>query len=194
MNFNQLVESVQQPEVPKYFKPDKYGNINCDNNQLTSLEGAPQKAKGSFYCGNNKLTSLEGAPQEVKGYFDCSNNKLTSLEGAPQEVKGGFYCSNNQLTSLKGAPQKVKGSFYCSNNQLTSLEGAPQHVERDFQCHNNPDLPFLELARMDLGNKVKGDIYFQDNGISVDKTKCTRAYYDIVKHTNHEEQEEIGNI
>jgi len=61
------------------------GDFNCDDNKLTSLEGAPQEVGGSFRCHNNKLTSLVGAPQEVEGYFDCSYNMLTSLEGAPQK-------------------------------------------------------------------------------------------------------------
>jgi len=112
------------------------GDFNCDDNKLTSLEGAPQEVGGSFRCHNNKLTSLVGAPQEVEGYFDCSYNMLTSLEGAPQEVEGGFYCYNNNLTSLKGAPQKVEGDFNCAQNfKLTSLEGAPQKVGGDFNCY-----------------------------------------------------------
>jgi len=53
------------------------GNFNCDNNQLTSLEGTPQTVKGDFYCYSNQLTSLEGAPQTVDGRFDCSSNPVS---------------------------------------------------------------------------------------------------------------------
>ena len=118
------------------------GNFVCSNNQLTTLEGAPQKVGMSFYCNNNQLTSLEGAPQEIGffttnsrgGTFNCSNNKLTSLKGAPQKkVGGGFYCDNNQLTSLAGAPREVGGHFECQNNQLTSLAGAPIRVGGNFE-------------------------------------------------------------
>ena len=113
------------------------GDFNCSYNKLTSFEGAPKKVSGSFYCYNNKPTSLEGAPQEVGGDFNCSFNQLTSLEGAPQEVGEDFNCSFNQLTSLEGAPQKVGRSFYCGDNQLTSLGGAPQKVGGGFYCYNN---------------------------------------------------------
>jgi hypothetical protein len=27
-----------------------------------------------FWCDNNKLTSLQGAPKKVGGYFNCNNN------------------------------------------------------------------------------------------------------------------------
>jgi hypothetical protein len=124
------------------FKGVKFGVVTgsffCDNNKLTSLEGAPQEVRGSFFCDYNKLTSLKGAPQEVKGDFYCDYNKLTSLNGAPQEVRGSFGCRHNQLTSLKGSPQKVGMSFSCSNNKLTSLVGAPQEVGESFGCSVNP--------------------------------------------------------
>jgi len=125
------------------FKGVAFGHVSgyfyCDNNQLTSLEGAPQKVGDVFDCRSNRLTSLEGAPQTVNGYFYCHNNQLTSLEGAaPLTVGGGFYCTNNQLTSLEGAPQTVNWDFYCDNNQITSLVGAPLAVGKSFVCRNNP--------------------------------------------------------
>ena len=124
------------------FKGVKFGVVDgrfyCNNNRLTTLDGAPQKVKVYFHCSNNALTSLEGAPQNVGRNFNCSNNALISLEGAPQRVDGGFYCHNNALTSLEGAPQKVGGNFDCNVNRLTSLEGAPREVGGNFYCHNNP--------------------------------------------------------
>jgi len=123
----------------KGFKGVKFGVVTgsfyCYDNQLTSLEGAPQEVVG-FNCSNNSLTSLEGAPQEVVG-FDCSNNSLTSLEGAPHKVGESFSCEYNRLTSLEGAPQKVGRSFNCSNNSLTSLVGAPIKVSGNFSCYDN---------------------------------------------------------
>ena len=113
------------------------GSFHCDNNLLTSLEGAPREVGESYHCDNNLLTSLEGAPQKVGGSFWCSNNRLTSLEGAPQKVGGDFYCNDNLLTSLEGAPEKVRGSLSCGNNQLTSLVGAPREVGEHFACEKN---------------------------------------------------------
>jgi len=41
------------------FIPLKFGHVNgdfyCDNNQLTSLEGAPKSIGGSFYCDGNPV-------------------------------------------------------------------------------------------------------------------------------------------
>jgi hypothetical protein len=130
------------------------GDFSCNNNYLTSLEGAPQKVGESFYCDNNNLTSLEGAPETVGGVFNCNRNSLTSLEGAPQKVGESFYCSNNRLTDLKGSPETVGGYFYCDKNNLTSLEGGPQTVGGYFYCDRN-NLTSLEGAPETVG----GDFY-----------------------------------
>jgi len=124
----------------------------CDDNQLTSLKGAPQEVGGNFICDNNQLTSLEGAPKEVGRGFYCYSNQLTSLEGAPKEVGGDFYCHSNQLTSLEGAPQKVGGYFDCHSNQLTSLEGSPKEVGGDFYCHSNQLTSLVGLPQMKEGH------------------------------------------
>ena len=157
------------------------GGFYCGNNQLTSLEGAPQTVRGDFYCDRNRLTSLEGAPQTVRHFF-CDRNRLTSLEGAPQTVNGDFLCHENSLTSLEGAPQSVGGTFYCNDNQLTSLEGAPQTVRGDFYCSDN-ELTSLDGAPLTVGwsfycgdnqltslegapQTVNGDFLCEDNPVS----------------------------
>jgi hypothetical protein len=140
--------------------PVKFGRVtgyfSCSDNQLTSLEGAPQSVGNYFYCSNNKLTSLKGAPQSVSGGFYCNDNQLNSLEGAPKSVVDIFDCSHNQLTSLEGAPPSVVGSFYCNYNQLTSLEGAPQSVGGYFDCSNNK-VKFTEDDVLAVSD-VKGEI------------------------------------
>ena len=113
------------------------GDLDLSHLNLTELPPM-RKVGGGFYCGDNQLTSLEGAPNEVGGSFYCYSNHLASLAGAPNEVGRSFWCSYNQLTSLEGAPEKVGGDFFCSYNQLTSLEGAPKRVGGCFYCDNNP--------------------------------------------------------
>lgn len=78
----------------------------------------------NFDCSNNDLKSLQNAPQEVGFDFDCSYNELTSLEGAPVKVGEDMDCRNNSLISLNGAPQKISGDFKCKGNPaLKSLTG-----------------------------------------------------------------------
>lgn len=71
--------------------------IRIYDNRLKSLKGLPS-SKGSkcrgFSCNDNELTSLEGCPERVDGEFACSHNKLVSFEGGPKEAQ--IYGASNQ--------------------------------------------------------------------------------------------------
>ena len=90
-----------------------------------NLKGAP-KTSGHFDCDNMELTSLEGAPEKTYGYFSCARNPLVTLEGSPRIVGGDFFCHDCNLESLEGGPEKVTGCFYCFSNPLKSLKGIPE--------------------------------------------------------------------
>ena len=83
-------------------------NFDCSEQGLTDLKGVRfGKVSGYFNCNQNQLTSLVGAPHSVGEDFDCHNNHLTTLEGAPHSVGRNFHCDDNELTSLEGAPQTI---------------------------------------------------------------------------------------
>lgn len=113
------------------------GNFSCRGNALTSLNGAPVSVHGFFDCADNGLTSLEGAPESVGTYFTCRSNEITSLKGVPKIIGGYFSCSDNNLKTLKDGPTAVEGTYYCAGNQLTSLEGAPSTANGGFVCNDN---------------------------------------------------------
>ena len=76
---------------------------------------AEVRVNGSFDCDNNQLTSLEGSPKVVGGDFWCVNNQLTSLNGSPKEVGGDFCCYDNPGKFTKEDVRKVcnvKGRIY----------------------------------------------------------------------------------
>ena len=133
------------------------GHFDCYNNNLETLEGAPQYVGGGFYCYDNNLQTLEGVPQYVGRDFVCYDNNLETLEGVPQYVEGDFYCSNNNLETLEGAPQYVGKNFYCDNTNLQSLEGAPQYVGGGFICNNNNNLQSLKGAPQYVGGSFYCD-------------------------------------
>jgi len=124
-------------QLPDLSRVVVQGSFICDNNELTSLQGAPASVGGNFSCNYNHLTSLQGAPSTVGGYFSCAHNQLTTLFGGPAVVGGGFWCTYNKLVSLQGAPTSVGGDFECYENQLTDLRGAPSTVGGDFIAYDN---------------------------------------------------------
>jgi hypothetical protein len=137
---------------------DVDGNVDIHNRGYDrGLEKIPLKfgyVSGDFYCSFNQLTTLEGSPNKVGGNFICSNSQLTTLEGASNWVGGDFDCSFNKLTSLEGSPNRVDGSFFCQFNKLITLLGAPEELGLYFHCYNNQSLPKEILDNMDYIDKI----------------------------------------
>jgi hypothetical protein len=117
----------------------KFGDVEldfgCSINNLTSLEGSPQKVGRNVNVSFLPLVgSLKGGPQEVGNSYQCNNCRLKSLEGAPARVPGRFVSTQNLLTSLEGSPKWIGGDFWLYGNELVSLKGAPKYVGRTFWC------------------------------------------------------------
>lgn len=87
--------------------------IDCSNDDLDSLEGAPEIVDNDFKCQRNYLKTLEFGPIFVYGGYNCCDNELTTLEGAPSFVGKSFDCSGNYIKSLEFAPTSIGGTFYC---------------------------------------------------------------------------------
>ena len=116
---------------------DYDGTVKMNNRGLTKLPFKFRNVSGSFYCQNNDMTTLEGAPDKVGGVFDCSHNSLTSLNHCPKIIKSTFDCCYNQLTSLEGGPEQVGYDYDCSYNKLTSFEGLPKKLNKMLYCFSN---------------------------------------------------------
>ena len=113
---------------------DVDGGFYCPGQGLTDFKGVAfghiSGSSGTFYCDNNLLTSLEGAPQTVNGDFYCDNNQITSLKGAPQKVGGGFYCTNNPV------PEETLVSIFALMKKGKSYQ---QALEECWPNMNNED-------------------------------------------------------
>jgi hypothetical protein len=102
--------------VDGFVNVDSSVNLSCKN--LTEFPIKFGVVTGGFNCNDNELTSLEGSPREIGKGFNCKGNKLTSLKGGPINVKGGYYCQYNNLTSLEGGPIKLSGGLDCGYNPI----------------------------------------------------------------------------
>lgn len=123
------------------------GRFFCSQNEnLFSLEGAPEEVRLDIAIENNSLTSLKFGPKIVGRNYNCNGNKLISLEGCPKIIPGYFNCVDNLLTNLKDGPEKVGKSYNCSDNKLTSLEGCQEEIKDSFICSNNINLHSLEYG------------------------------------------------
>ena len=114
--------------------PDDLINLDCERNQLTSLDVS---GLGYLNCSNNQLTSLDVSGCKWLGYLDCSNNQLTSLDVSSCTSLATLWCSSNQLTSLDVSGCTSLMSLYCYVNQLTSLDISGCTSLGRLVCHEN---------------------------------------------------------
>ena len=66
INQNVDISKLLLKELPDFLS-DVFvkGNFFCHNNQLTSLEGSPEKVERNFYCLNNSVKFTEEDVRKV---------------------------------------------------------------------------------------------------------------------------------
>jgi Leucine-rich repeat (LRR) protein len=74
--------------------------LNCDDNQLTSLDVSNNLALTHLYCPRNQLTSLDVSNNLALTDLSCSVNQLTSLDVSTNIALQYLYCVDNQLSSF----------------------------------------------------------------------------------------------
>ena len=111
--------------------------LNCNSNDITSLDVSGNTILTNLSCYGNKLTSLNVSNLIELRDLDCSNNQLTSLNVSNLKELQNLNCCENPLTSLNVSNLKELGSLYCSNNQLTSLNVSNLKELLYFNCDKN---------------------------------------------------------
>ena len=73
-------------------------SFDCNQQDLTDFKGIRfGHINGGFYCDNNQITSLEGAPQTVGGGFYCTNNPV------PEETLSSIFALMKKRKSYQQA-------------------------------------------------------------------------------------------
>ena len=70
---------------PEILKFTNLFELDCSNNQITSLDNLPPTL-GTLDCHGNQLTSLDNLPPTLQTLY-CSINKLTSLDNLPPTLQ-----------------------------------------------------------------------------------------------------------
>ena len=132
MKFKIVEKTPEDYGIKNYkFRPDGtldvFENVFINGSSLPKLPFNFGKIDGYFNCGwNNNLKSLDGAPETVNGDFSCSWNKLKSLKYTPGIINGSFWCYANKLITLEGLNlDGITGKIYVYDNpdlKLTEKE------------------------------------------------------------------------
>ena len=133
-SINVSYEDIANLKGIEYFTALTY--LNCDQNQLTSLDVSKNTALTSLDCSNNQLTELDVSKNTALIQLWCYDNQLTSLVSKNTALTY-LHCANNKLTSLDVSKNTALTVLQCNNNQLTSLDVSSCTALTYLECHDN---------------------------------------------------------
>ena len=135
--------------------------LNCNYNQLTSLDLSANTALTSLKCTSNELASLNVTKNTALTTLDCHGNQLSSLDITKNTALTVLDCSNNQLSSLDLSANTALTSLHCSINQLSSLDLSANTALTSLSCNSS------QLSSLDLGtNTALADLTCSNNQLS----------------------------
>lgn len=136
--------------------------LECERNQLTSLNLSGLPNLVTLYCADNQLTSLNFDGLTGLEYLDCGANQLTSLDVSQLTSLKTLYCYSNQLTTLDVSKLTSLTILKCFSNQLTSLDVSKLTQLTNLECHSNlltalDITPLTELTKLICGYQKRGN-------------------------------------
>jgi Leucine-rich repeat (LRR) protein len=120
--------------------------LDCDNNQLTSLDVSSNLALTLLHCQQNQLDSIVVSQNVNLINFRCRANQITSLDLSQNINLSSLYCDYNQLTSLDVSQNILLTNLVCYSNQLSSLNVSQNISLNDLSCHRN-NIPSLDVSQ-----------------------------------------------
>ena len=168
--------------------------LDCDDNELTTLDISKNTALVTLYCSMNYLTSLDITNNVALVYLDCYDNELTSLDVSKNTALKYLDCEENMITALDISMCTELVSLACGYNDLTQLDISNLTYLEYLYCYdnylttldvsNNPNLEKLkcednQLSSLDISNNpYLWLVYCDGNQISsLDVSKNTELRY-----------------
>ena len=168
--------------------------LDCDDNELTTLDISKNTALVKLYCGMNYLTSLDITNNVALVYLDCYDNELTSLDVSKNTALKYLDCEENMITALDISMCTELVSLACGYNDLTQLDISNLTYLEYLYCYdnylttldvsNNPNLEKLkcednQLSSLDISNNPYLWLVFCDGNqiSSLDVSKNTELRY-----------------
>ena len=144
--------------------------LDCNNNQLTTLNVTSNLNLKELYCYENQLTELNVWENDQLTDLACAGNQLTELDVQYNTKLVFLSCYGNQLTSLDVSKNPALEQLFCSRNNLTSLDVSKNPALVWLNCMNN------QLTSLDVSQNTNLAFLSCDNNkidIKVEETPRT---------------------
>ena len=112
-------------------------NLNCSQNQLTTLDISQNTALKTLDCSTNQLTNIDVSNNQALQTFYCSRNPLAGIDVSHNTTLKYFSCQTCQLTEVDISSNTGLISFSCDGNQLTSVDISNNTALTAYSCGSN---------------------------------------------------------
>jgi len=123
-------------------------DLDCLGNQLISLGVSNNTALERLYCGDNQLTTLDVSNNTALIQLWCDWNQLISLDVSNNTALTLLGCGGNQLTSLDVSNNTALTKLYCGFNPLGTLDVSQNTFLTLLNCAVN------QLTALDVSNNI----------------------------------------
>lgn len=127
-------------------------NLNCGNNNLTTIDLSNNKKLKVIYCQHNQLKELDVSGLPLLESFHCDGNELQSINVSKNEQLEKFDCEDNHLDTLNVSQNKKLEELSCGKNNLTELDVRENKKLKKLWCYEN------KLSNLDLGNQTELEV------------------------------------
>ena len=143
--------------------------LDCDNNQLTTIDLITLQNLKSLACSYNQLTTLNLSGLTNLNSLFCPANQISTLEVGNLTNLKYLSCSGNQLTYLDVSILVNLRQLDCSENRISILDVSSLANLRELVCSSN------KISTLDISKLIKlYRLECRDNQIStLDITNLT---------------------
>jgi len=162
--------------------------LDCSENDLTTLDLSQNTALTELYCSYNQITSLDVSANTALTKLHCIQNfpygnPNSNLDVTSNTALTELYCSENDLTTLDLSQNTFLTELDCSENDLTTLDLSQNTFLTYLNCARNWGITGLDISTnsaieyldchdnlinsLDVSNKLSlVYLYCQDNKIT----------------------------
>ncbi len=95
--------------------------LNCNRNNLSTLDISSLENLNKLYCAYNVLTELHLGSGNNLGLLDCSRNNISTIDLSGQLDLGELNCRSNELNELDLSNLTWLHTLDCSQNSISEL-------------------------------------------------------------------------
>lgn len=129
--------------------------LECNSNQLSSLDVSKNTALKVLNCDGNQLKDLDVSKNTSLITLSCRNNQITSLDISKNTELENFYCSNNKIVKIDLSNNPKLKTLFCYSCDLKSLDLSNHACLTEVSCYSNSSLTDLDLSNDTALEKLK---------------------------------------